>query len=356
MIRITHVLPFKGVGGTEQMVLNLCKFRNRTGFDCAVAMPGEGLMADEIRKTGVRVYTGWPSYHAAMNWADIVNLHWLDHRSDLHSLVESSRKPYVTTLHWASEMPDLPALTICTARYTYQIQRSKHRFVVIPNGVDLSQFYPRPRQHRKEVIITRVCRPVKCALYFWTAMREVLDRYSQARLWIVGNEDGFVGTTDIARFFGIRRDIPEILAETDIFAYTPYPDTGSNDLVVMEASAMGVPCVVSDVNAVRESVENGKNGFLTPYGDKDAFAHKVEMLVENASLRKQMGQIAIRIAQERFDMHRVARCYEDIYRSVLNFSQNRSAATRYGVKPVFFAEFLHPWRGGGNGNRRNRSA
>jgi glycosyltransferase involved in cell wall biosynthesis len=327
MIRVTHVLPFKDVGGTEQMVLSLCKFRNRAEFDCTVAMPGEGMMADEIRKTGTRVYTGWPSYHAAMNQADIVNLHWIDYRHDLYSLVQSSRKPYVTTLHWASEMPDLPVLTICTARYTYQIQRNKQRFVLIPNGVDLSRFFPRPRWHRDEIIITRVCRPVKCALYFWTAMRKVLNRYPQARLWIVGNEDGFVGSTKIARFFGIRRDVPEILAETDIFAYAPYPNTGSKDLVVMEASAMGVPCVVSDVNAVRESVENGQNGFLTPYGDEDAFAQKVGMLVENADLREQMGQIAIRMAQEHFDMRRVARRYEDIYRSVLNVPQNRSAVS-----------------------------
>lgn len=333
MIRVTHVLPFKDVGGTEQMVLNLCKFRNRAEFDCTVAMPGEGLMADEIRRTGTRVYTGWPSYHAAMNRADIVNLHWLNYQPDLHSLVQSSRKPYVTTLHWASEMPELPALTVCTARHTYQIQRNKSRFVVVPNGVDLSRFSPRSRQHRKEVIITRVCRPVKCALYFWTAMRRVLNRYPQARLWIVGNEDGFVGTTEIARFFGIRRDIPEILAETDIFAYAPYPNTGSNDLVVMEASAMGVPCVVSDVNAVRESVEDGQNGFLTPYGDEDTFAQKVGMLVENASFRNRMGQIAIRIAQERFDMRRVARSYEDIYRSVLNLSQNRSAVNSLSKFP-----------------------
>jgi len=264
-----------------------------------------------------------------------VNLHWLNYLPDLHSLVQSSRKPYVTTLHGASEMPDLPALTICTARHTYQIQRNRGSFVMVPNGVDLSRFSPRPRRHKKEVIITRVCRPVRCALYFWTAMRKVLNRYPEARLWIVGNDDGFAGSTEIARFFGIRRDIPEILAETDIFAYAPYPDTGSSDLVVMEASAMGVPCVVSDVNAVNESVENGQNGFLIPYGDEDVFAQRIGMLVEDTSLRNRMGQIAIRIAQERFDMRRVARSYEDIYRSVLNVSQNRSNVNSVSKFPSF---------------------
>jgi len=149
-------------------------------------------------------------------------------------------------------------------------------------------------------------------------MRKVLNRYPQTRLWIVGNQDGIGRSTERVRFFGTRLDIPDILAETDIFAYTPYPNTGSSDLVVMEALAMGVPCVVSDVNAVRESVEHEQNGFLTPFGDIDAFVQKIGMLVEDANLRVRMGQTAIRIARERFDMRRIARSYEAVYRLVLD--------------------------------------
>ncbi len=318
MIRIAHILPFMGVGGTEQMVLNLCKFRDRTKFECAVAAPGEGVMADEIRKTGTPVYTGSASYYIAMRWADLVNLHWLGRRSYWYSLVRSSGKPFVTTLHWASQLPELPVITICTALHTYRIQKYKSQFVVIPNGIDLSQFAPRPKRQREEVNITRICRSIKCALYFWPAMRKVLNRYPQTRLLVAGNEDGIGRSTERVRFLGIRRDIPDILAETDIFAYTPYPNAGSSDLVVMEALAMGAPCVVSDVNAVREAVEQEQNGFLTPFGDIDAFAQKVGMLVEDVSLRSRMSQVAIRIARERFDMRRVARSYEAVYRLVLD--------------------------------------
>jgi glycosyltransferase involved in cell wall biosynthesis len=304
------------------MVLTLCKFRNRAKFDYIVATPGEGVMIDEIRETGTPVYTGRMSYHKVMLWAEIVNLHWGCY-SDLHSLVQSSGKPYVTTLHSPSEMPKLPAITICTSLHVYQDQKDKSRFVAIPNGVDLSRFFPRPKRQRKEVIITRVCRPPKCALYFWTAMTKVLNRYPQTRLWIVGNESNFGQSSERVRFLGIRRDIPEILAETDIFAYAPYPGIGSSDLVVMEASAMGVPCVVSDVNAVREAVEQGQNGFLTPFGNVDAFAQKVGMLVEDISLRARMSQTAIRIAQERFDMRRVTRRYEAVYEAVLDAYQGK---------------------------------
>jgi glycosyltransferase involved in cell wall biosynthesis len=325
MIRVAHILPVMGVGGTEQMVLMLCKFRNQAEFDYIVAAPEEGVIADEIRKTGTPVYTGRASYHAVMRWADLVNLHWNGYYPQWHKLVQSSGKPYVTTLHWAFQMPELPAISICTSLHTYEIQKDKSRFVAIPNGVDLSRFVPRPKRQREEVNITRVCRPPKCALYFWPAMEKVLDRYPQTRLWIVGNENN-VGRPREERvlFFGIRRDVPEILAETDIFAYTPYPNTGSKDLVVMEASAMGVPCVVSDVGAVRESVEQGQNGFLTPFGDMDAFAQKVGMLVEDASLRAQMSQNAIRMAQERFDMRRITGRYEVVYQTALDAYQSDS--------------------------------
>jgi len=323
MIRVAHILPYMGVGGCENSVLMHCKFRNRAEFDYVVIALREGTMTSEIRQTGTPVYTEEAYYRAAIRWSDIVNLHWGYYDPYWHALVQSSGKPYVTTLHGTSEMPKLPAITICTSVHVYLRQKDKRRFVVVPNGTDLSRFSPRPKQQREEVIITRVCRPSRCALYFWTAMEKVLERYPQTRLWIVGNKSNVGRSSERVRFFGIRRDVPEILAETDIFAYTPYPGIGSSDLVVMEASAMGVPCVVSDVNTVRESVEQGQNGFLTPFGDADAFAQKVGMLVEDASLRAQMSQTAIRIARERFDMRCITRRYEAIYRVVLDAYQSK---------------------------------
>jgi glycosyltransferase involved in cell wall biosynthesis len=338
MIRVAHLLPFMSVGGVEQMVLTLCKFRHPTEFDCIVAAPQEGVMTDEIRQTGTPVYTGGWAYHEAMRRADVVNLHWGNYSPDWHALVQSSGKPYVTTLHGAADLPQLPAMTICTSLHVYLRQKDKTRLLVIPNGVDLSRFVPRPKPQREEVVITRVCRPSRCALYFWGAMEQVLHRYPQTRLWIVGNEDNLGQSSAQVRFLGIRRDIPEILAETDIFAYTPYPGVGSKDLVVMEALAMGAPCVVSDVNAVSESVTHGQNGFLTPFGDVDVFVQKIGLLVENAELRAQMGQAAVRIAQEQFDMRRITRRYEAVYQTVMDAHQGRTTfgkSTEKGGDPIW---------------------
>jgi glycosyltransferase involved in cell wall biosynthesis len=163
-------------------------------------------------------------------------------------------------------------------------------------------------------------------------MEKVLNRYTHTRLWIVGNHKNLGRSSERVRFFGIRRDIPEILAETDVFAYTPYPNTGSKDLVVMEALAMGVPCVVSDVNAVWESVEQGQSGFLTPFGDVNAFAQKVGLLVEDTNLRARMSQTAIRIARESFDMCLITSRYEAVYRAVLDvYRSNWKEVNKDGI-------------------------
>lgn len=318
MIRVAHILPFMGVGGVEQMVINLCKFSDKDEFKNAVAAPEEGIMANEICETGAQVYTGWDGYQVVMRWADIINLHCTGYDPSLFGFVESSSKPYVVTLHWLSEMPKIPAITICTSQKVYDIQKDKNRFRLIPNGIDLTTFYPRPKQQKNEVIITRICRTSKCALYFWSAMMKVLGDYSQVRLWIVGNEKDYGISSDKITFFGIRRDIPDILAETDIFAYAPYPDTGSKDLVVMEALAMGVPCVVSNVNAVQNSVYNEQNGFLVDFGNEEDFSNKVSILVENPNLRNSMSQTAVEIAIRDFDISKYAKDYENVYREVID--------------------------------------
>src|SRR5262249_33660612 len=156
----------------------------------------------------------------------------------------------------------------------------------------------------------------------WDAMQRVLDRYPQTRLWIVGNPEGCESRSERIRFLGVRRDIPRILAQTDLFVYTPYPDAGSLDLVALEAGAAGGPRVGSAVSAVRPAVVEGLNGFRTPFGDVDAFVEKVGMLVEEPALRERMGRAALQIVREQFDIRAVARDYEQVYRSVLEADRN----------------------------------
>jgi glycosyltransferase involved in cell wall biosynthesis len=71
--------------------------------------------------------------------------------------------------------------------------------------------------------------------------------------------------------------------------------------VVMEASAMGVPTVASDVKGNREVVEHGRSGLLVPFGDERGLAGAIVNLVADLTSSRRMGEQARRLALERFD-------------------------------------------------------
>jgi glycosyltransferase involved in cell wall biosynthesis len=70
---------------------------------------------------------------------------------------------------------------------------------------------------------------------------------------------------------------------------------------VMEATAMGVPAVVTDVKGNREAVEQNQNGFLVPLGDVAALADAIYAIVTDFELARRMGQMGRQMAKERFD-------------------------------------------------------
>lgn len=71
--------------------------------------------------------------------------------------------------------------------------------------------------------------------------------------------------------------------------------------VVMEASAMGVPAVVSDVKGNREAVEPGRNGLLVPLNDVAALSEAIVAILGDPERARAMGEQGRRIAEERFD-------------------------------------------------------
>jgi glycosyltransferase involved in cell wall biosynthesis len=69
----------------------------------------------------------------------------------------------------------------------------------------------------------------------------------------------------------------------------------------MEASAMGVPCIVTDIPGCREAVQHGRNGWLVPLGDGPALAGAIIELLTQPEQAGQMGQAGRQMAVELFD-------------------------------------------------------
>ncbi len=107
------------------------------------------------------------------------------------------------------------------------------------------------------------------------------------------------GLADACIFTGMRQDMPELYALMDVFVLPSHREGFPRS--PMEASAMGVPCVVTDIRGCREAVTHGRNGYLTPLGDVDALAAAILDLLADKDKAQQMGQHGRQIAEELFD-------------------------------------------------------
>lgn len=107
------------------------------------------------------------------------------------------------------------------------------------------------------------------------------------------------GIADACIFTGRRHDMPELYALMDVFALPSHREGFPRS--AMEASAMSVPCVVTDVRGCREAVSHQQNGLLVSLGDVTALAKAILSVLKTSTLARQMGATGRAMALERFD-------------------------------------------------------
>ncbi|MBE9168355.1 glycosyltransferase [Pleurocapsales cyanobacterium LEGE 06147] len=81
--------------------------------------------------------------------------------------------------------------------------------------------------------------------------------------------------------------IPAILANSDLHVTASEKET--RGLTIIEAFASGIPVLAPRAGGVRENIEDGINGFCFTPQDKQDFIHKLKLLIENPTLRQEMG-------------------------------------------------------------------
>jgi glycosyltransferase involved in cell wall biosynthesis len=107
------------------------------------------------------------------------------------------------------------------------------------------------------------------------------------------------GLAAACTFTGMRQDLPEIYALMNLFVLPSHRE--SFPRAPMEASAMGVPCIVTDVPGCRETMEHRRSGLLVPLGNVQALAGAMLDLLTDRHKAQRMGREGRRLALERFD-------------------------------------------------------
>ena len=119
-------------------------------------------------------------------------------------------------------------------------------------------------------------------------------------------------------YWGVTDDVADVLKNPDIVMVLPsyYPEGLNRSL--MEACAMGKPIITTDIPGCRETVDEGKNGFLVPPKDAKALADAMERyLALTAEEKRALSLHSRKKAEEVFDIRRVYDVYLEILRQAL---------------------------------------
>jgi glycosyltransferase involved in cell wall biosynthesis len=117
------------------------------------------------------------------------------------------------------------------------------------------------------------------------------------------------------RFLGFRDDVEELYAAMDLYALASYREGYPRS--AMEAAAMGVPVVATDIRGCRQVVADGVTGTLVPVRDAAALAHAIAELANDQPRRQTMGEAARERAQRDFDQQRVIDLTLSVYDRLL---------------------------------------
>ena len=223
--------------------------------------------------------------------------------------------------------------------------RLRDKTAVLYSGVDTRKFASdehdsaQRRRVREELGLPADCTLVgairnlhrlKGYTYFLEAAAQIKSRVPSARFLVVGSrldtDPGYwdhlqrlieqLGLTQDVVFTGFREDIPAILSALDVFVLASIEE--SCPVALLEAMAMKVPVVATDVGAVSELVVHNQTGFVVPPHDAGAIARAALTLLEKPRERLDaMVKAGWERVEAMFDIDAIARRQKQIYEKLI---------------------------------------
>jgi len=377
-MRVTHIITGLDTGGAEMMLSNLLAVFNRDTINSRViSLTNRGAIGDKISSLGVPVQSlglkagrlpdprgvarlvkwlhedppdliqTW-MYHSdligglAGKLAGDIPVMWGIRNSTLD--IQYSKRSTIWTVKVCSVLSHfLPRQIITCSETARRIHISlgyaANKMIVIPNGFRLDNFHPdhdARNSVREELglgqdalLIGLIARfnPQKDHQNFIDAANLVLNQSPSVHFLLCGNDicwenpelSGWINHTGHSGNFhllNLRIDIPRLTAALDL-AVSSSAYGEAFPLVVGEAMACGVPCVVTNVGDSPYIIED--TGKVVPPRDSQALASEmIKMLRLSPDDRSRLGQLARSRVEDLFDIRAIASKYEKVYSDELN--------------------------------------
>lgn len=193
----------------------------------------------------------------------------------------------------------------------------KLRSHVVPLGIELHRFASGRRVLEGRIVgnVARLAEQ-KGHRDLVAAAPRVLERHPDVRFVVAGDGELRAELQELtARFgdrfelLGARRDVPDLLASFEVFAFPSHFE--GLCLAVIEAQAAGVPVVATPVGGIRETVVEGETGYLVPVGDPQALAERISWCLDHAQEARRVAaearaRVAVQFGVERMVAETVA--------------------------------------------------
>jgi len=217
------------------------------------------------------------------------------------------------------------------------------RIRVVPNGIDLDRFGEaaqafdaRPKNKRFTVgFVGRVC-PIKDVQTLIGAARLIADKIPDVRVRVLGpmDEDPEYATLCkryVKRLnlennisFEGRVNVLEEMPHLDVIVLTSISE--AQPLVLLEAGAVGVPAVATNVGSCKELLFGtdpedraiGSGGLVTPIATPSATAEAILRMHADPDMRRRMGESMRERVQRFYDQRDMVAAYDEIYQRNLN--------------------------------------
>lgn len=205
---------------------------------------------------------------------------------------------------------------------------SKNKIYVIPNGVDFKNFKSLSKELHNPVrllFVGRLSIQKNVPLLIKSFKLITEKKFRDVELHIVGDgeeKDKIINLIKKEKLekkivlHGVLRGrkLYEIYSSSDIFIMTSKYESFGN--VLIEAMASGLPIIASDILAVRNVIENNKNGLLVKQTPED-FAIAIEKLLDNSQLRERIIENALEEVKK-YNWDKIVEKFEKVYIGVLN--------------------------------------
>lgn len=358
-LRILHTESSKGWGGQENRTMNeLVTMRDRGHTLAVVSRPGARIL-DRAKELGFETFAvdmrgaiDFPNMLRLRNvikcfGTDIVNTH-SGRDTQLAGMAArtlSHRPRIVRTRHLALPITSkftysvLPDHVVTVSKYVenYLVEAGVPRagITTIPTGVDFGRYDRSAVQGnlREELGLAAdtllvgtvaILRAKKGHAEILDAAPEVLKRFPKAHFVFAGDGPqtenlkariAADGLQERIHLLGLRRDVTNVLASLDVFVLPTHQEALGTAFI--EAGAMGVSAVASNVDGVPEVILDGQTGFLVPAQAGKALIEPICRLLGDPVLRQNMGAQATEFVHQKFAREVMAEGMERLYRRLL---------------------------------------